>query len=1145
MVLRRLGYWIGSALIIAGSLYGQSFNRSLISIRPETTQSPVGQLRFYEAGTPTNYVGFKAPTSIAADVMWQLPPADGSSGNCLGWVSAGVIDWVTCAGGGGGGGVLSIDGISGALTFVDDTNVTIGPSGTQMIITWVGALTKVRQHAATQYTDQSNTITTGTQSFAAATALIVPTSPGASPTASGSIMYDSTSHTFEIGVNGANKTVAMIDGNIATATALLNDPVDCEVAGEFARGIAANGNLTCAAPAGGGNVNVSLPTSSGNIPYWITTGGSLHNVGLGYSTTGAVNTLVQLDSLGTGTVVGLITKSAAAINYQKNADSRSMLVFRGTDTSPTQDMVQFRNYGDTVVLSAIDKDGKFTGNSATATALATDPTACQGGQFVTDISATGVLTCAPGSSGFVSGPASTSVGWVPVWNNSSGTQVSGGYAIQTMVPTASALIATDALMGFRAYDKGGTVYHCGGYGVKADGVTDDLAALNACEAALPDSGGTLVLPCGDMITSATWEIGNGTVTGTHSTKFGILVRGCGSKGSTSGVEGDADAQRGSSRIRCTGCTLTTKTISDISNATPIVVTSNGHGLETQDVLLINGAGRNGSCNNDNSANGTWTVHRVDGNNLELRGSAGNGTFVGACAGTIYVGSPVIRIAGPILNVHLEDLQIEGNSPEGQSLSTVSTTGAAIGVEYRHNSDGGMRRVGINRTTILGLDLRTANVTNSSVAYFNCNSRFDQLQVTTNMHPRSSALRITGYDVTNGADSCSNKFYGLNLAFGGGLGSYGVEEGFSDNNFMEHVQIGGATSGGGSSWRRVETKTYPGVMPAANAIHTLITSNTTWPVTNQGIGRSLWLPNYGETETEADPNDNNNMANVPFTNMGMRGFTDRGRFFNTYNQNRDGAAATPSYSFASDVNTGMYHSGADDIGFAAGGVKRASINTIIMSHGTGAGIGWEDRDGGNSWEWYAAGGLARLFNFSTGNKLIMDANTNTTFQSDATGGFNVFLRAYGGATSTTDRPGLHLFHIGGVSGAPDEIGTGARLGTFTYGGRLNATDMFGVRLDGYADVVTGTNPTAVVRTSLRFATTEDAVYPTDVFKMNAYGGLEFMRGRTKAELDTLIGAGKLPNGSMYYCTDCTHASNPCTGSGTGAIMKRLNGASACN
>jgi len=36
----------------------------------------------------------------------------------------------------------------------------------------------------------------------------------------------------------------------------------------------------------------------------------------------------------------------------------------------------------------------------------------------------------------------------------------------------------------------------------------------------------------------------------------------------------------------------------------------------------------------------------------------------------------------------------------------------------------------------------------------------------------------------------------------------------------------------------------------------------------------------------------------------------------------------------------------------------------------------------------------------------------------------------------------------------------------------------------------------------------------------------------------------PNGAVYGCSDCTTASNPCTGSSTGALAVRQNGAWVC-
>ncbi len=57
------------------------------------------------------------------------------------------------------------------------------------------------------HTDQANTFSAGAQDFAAAASLKVPTSAGASPTASGLVAYDSTSNTLEYGENGTNRAL--------------------------------------------------------------------------------------------------------------------------------------------------------------------------------------------------------------------------------------------------------------------------------------------------------------------------------------------------------------------------------------------------------------------------------------------------------------------------------------------------------------------------------------------------------------------------------------------------------------------------------------------------------------------------------------------------------------------------------------------------------------------------------------------------------------------------------------------------------------------------------------------------------------------------------------------------------------------------
>jgi hypothetical protein len=53
-------------------------------------------LRFGEAtANGTNYVGFQAPASIAADVLWTLPATDGTVGQVLKTDGSGTLDWVS------------------------------------------------------------------------------------------------------------------------------------------------------------------------------------------------------------------------------------------------------------------------------------------------------------------------------------------------------------------------------------------------------------------------------------------------------------------------------------------------------------------------------------------------------------------------------------------------------------------------------------------------------------------------------------------------------------------------------------------------------------------------------------------------------------------------------------------------------------------------------------------------------------------------------------------------------------------------------------------------------------------------------------------------------------------------------------------
>jgi hypothetical protein len=59
-------------------------------------------IRFYDADA-THYVAFRANTTVATNITWNLPNADGTSGQVLSTDGAANLSWTTASGGGGGG----------------------------------------------------------------------------------------------------------------------------------------------------------------------------------------------------------------------------------------------------------------------------------------------------------------------------------------------------------------------------------------------------------------------------------------------------------------------------------------------------------------------------------------------------------------------------------------------------------------------------------------------------------------------------------------------------------------------------------------------------------------------------------------------------------------------------------------------------------------------------------------------------------------------------------------------------------------------------------------------------------------------------------------------------------------------------------
>lgn len=74
--------------------------------------------------------------------------------------------------------------------------------------------------------------------------------------------------------------------------------------------------------------------------------------------------------------------------------------------------------------------------------------------------------------------------------------------------------------------------------------------------------------------------------------------------------------------------LDTGTITNATNATPIVITSANHGLTTGTKVVISGVTGN------TAANGEFVITVIDSNSFSLNGSSGNGAYTGG--GTWHV-----------------------------------------------------------------------------------------------------------------------------------------------------------------------------------------------------------------------------------------------------------------------------------------------------------------------------------------------------------------------------------------------------------------------------------------------------------------------------------------------------------------------------
>jgi hypothetical protein len=73
------------------------------SVNTEAKMLAQAELEFYDSDS-SNYVSFRAPTTITSNITWTLPSGDGTADQVLSTDGAGTLSWADAGAGGGGSG---------------------------------------------------------------------------------------------------------------------------------------------------------------------------------------------------------------------------------------------------------------------------------------------------------------------------------------------------------------------------------------------------------------------------------------------------------------------------------------------------------------------------------------------------------------------------------------------------------------------------------------------------------------------------------------------------------------------------------------------------------------------------------------------------------------------------------------------------------------------------------------------------------------------------------------------------------------------------------------------------------------------------------------------------------------------------------
>lgn len=147
------------------------------------------------------------------------------------------------------------------------------------------------------------------------------------------------------------------------------------------------------------------------------TASQITNVPLGISSTNVQGALNELYS----------TKASTTHAHDTSAITTGILANTRTTASSSNTASAIVARDSSGNFSAGTITASLAGNASTATALASSPTGCTGGQFATGIGTNGNATCStPSGSGDVMGPATNTSGYIPKWNGADSKTLANG-----------------------------------------------------------------------------------------------------------------------------------------------------------------------------------------------------------------------------------------------------------------------------------------------------------------------------------------------------------------------------------------------------------------------------------------------------------------------------------------------------------------------------------------------------------------------------------------------------------------------------------------------------------------------------------------------------------------------------------------------